>query len=71
MRFEDYCKEEFEKLDAKIDISNEKIDRLMIFMAVTQAEEAKKNKHTSAIIAIVCSVSSSGIMLLLTRFIGG
>lgn len=69
MRFEDYCKEEFDKIAGKLDGNTKKVEKLMIFMAITQAEDANKNKYSSAIIAVICSITSSGIMVLVTNYL--
>lgn len=47
------------------------VKKLMIFMAVSKADESKKNKHMSAIVSVICSVSSSGIMYIVAKYFGG
>lgn len=71
MNFEEYVRDELKKIDSKIDDNNKKIEKLMIFMAVEKATQAKTNKHTAAIVAIICSVASSGIILFLEKMMGG
>lgn len=55
------------------DVKEIKLDvkQLMVFMAVKTAEDSRINKNTAAIVAVICSITSSGIMLFLTKFLGG
>lgn len=65
MDFETYVKEEFKKTERKVDVLNEKVDKLMIFMAVEQAENRKKSKLSAmligGIISLIVSVASAFI----------
>ncbi len=63
--------EDVKRIDRKLDNIDRDVKALMIFMAVSKADEQKKSKNTAAIVAVICSVSSSGIMILLTKILGG
>ena len=63
--------EDVKRIEKKLDEIEKDVKSLMIFMAVEKATTAKNNKHTAAIVAIICSVASSGIILFLEKMIGG
>ena len=63
--------EDVKRIEKKLDDIEKDVKSLMIFMAVEKATQAKNNKHTAAIVAIICSVASSGIILFLEKMIGG
>lgn len=63
--------EDLKRIDRKLDNIEKDVKALMIFMAVAKANETKKNKHTAAIVSVICSVSSSGIMYIIAKYFGG
>lgn len=63
--------DDMKRIEKKLDEIEKDVKALMIFMAVEKATQAKNNKHTAAVVAIICSVASSGIILLLEKMIGG
>jgi hypothetical protein len=67
MEFQDDIK----RIEEDVKEIKQDVKKLMIFMAVSKAEDAKNNKYTAAIVAVVCSVASSGIMLYITKMVGG
>lgn len=63
--------EDVKRIDRKLDNIEKDVKALMIFMAVAKANEAKKSKHTAAIVSVICSITSSGIILAITKYFGG
>lgn len=69
MKFEDYCKEEFEKINNKIDGNSNKIEQLMIFMAVKRAEDSKQNKHMAMFVGAIVSILVSVATIVIEKHI--
>ncbi len=63
--------EDIKRIEEDVKEIKSDVKSLMIFMAIKKAEDLKTTKHISAIVAVICSVVSSGIMFFITKHWGG